>query len=181
MSKNRLVLTHGLLVLAALMAGLARAASPEETVKGYMTALQKHGFESTLDYFHPGELARLKTMIMPILGSGASPKMQPAIEAIFGSGTTSKQLEEMTPLAFGAAFMKFLSSEMKAVKFDDIQVLGSVPEGDLMQVVTRVGVTAGNSVHISQMEVVTTKRYEGGWKLVLTGELEDLAQALKAQ
>ena len=65
-----------------------------------------------------------------------------------------------------------------AVRFDRIDVLGSVREGEIAHVVTRIHVGA-DALSIRKMNVISAKPWMGGWKLMLTGEMQGLQQMLQ--
>ena len=62
----------------------------------------------------------------------------------------------------------------------DTEIIGTVKEGDITYVLTRS--TAGNAdVKLTQVEVISMIPDGDSWKLLLSGKMEGIAQALKAQ
>jgi hypothetical protein len=175
------------LLAAALMclAGPARAApaaKPESVVQDYFAALQQNGLTSAADFMHPDELRRFKEMIFPILAAEDAAGRHDLREAMFGANATMGDAESASPADFLRAFMRFVAARMSDAKphFDRIEVLGAIPEGDVVHVVTRVYVGVGD-LAVRQMEVVSLKPSGDDWKLMLTGQMEGLAQALRAR
>jgi hypothetical protein len=179
MNKKKLELRPWLMLAALLMSGLAQAASPEETVNAYMKSLKEGGVQTTADFIHPAELKRFKDMLMPFFTSAPEADRQEGLDMLFGKGTSLAQVEAMTPHIFMKTFMTAIGEKLQDVKFNSVEILGSVPEGELRHVVTRITVDGPGGFRMAQMEVVTTKPYESGWKLALTGQLEGLAEAMK--
>lgn len=61
---------------------------------------------------------------------------------------------------------------------DDLQILGSVREGELVHLVTRSIVTTG-TVQQTRLEVVSMKPYSDSWRTLLTGDVESMSQAIR--
>ena len=71
---------------------------------------------------------------------------------------------------------------MRDVKptFDKIEVLGSIPEGEVVHVVTRVQIGVG-VLAVRQMEVISVKPAGEVWRVMLTGQIEGFAQMVRAR
>ena len=77
-----------MLIALATLGGIARAGTPEEFVKEYMTALQIRGFVSVPEYIHPDELARFKEMLMPMIRKEAAAGKKEITQGLFGPEAT---------------------------------------------------------------------------------------------
>src|SRR6187401_1454509 len=94
-----------LFTIAALGgSGIARAGTPEEFVKEYMTALETRGFAAVPEFIHPDELARFKEMLMPLIRKEAAAGKKEITQGLFGPGATLASVEAMS----GADFMSVL-------------------------------------------------------------------------
>ncbi len=64
--------------------------------------------------------------------------------------------------------------------FQSMDVLGSIPEGDdVRHVVIRTKIAVGEMT-VEEMEVVSYKETEAGWKIQLQGKIKGMAQQMKA-
>ena len=175
-------LAMSLALSMSLFAGAAQAAgTPEQLAVEYMAALKKDGVAAAAAYIHPEELARFKEMLMPLVRREAATGEHAMIDVLFGQGTKLAQVESMAPLHFTNALMRALAGKLEDVKFNDVEVLGTVREKEVVHVVTRVNVELSPTVKLKNVDVISTKRFGEEWKLLLTGQLEGLAAGLASQ
>lgn len=173
-----------LAVMAALL-GLVMPAfaesSPGSVAVAYFAAIKSDGLVAAADYIHPDELQRFRGMFSPLLANVNSPVAQSFAQAVFGSGATAQSVAALDPLSFTGGFMGFVEGQLKGVDmtFGDMQILGSVPEGETVHLVTRSSPGAAG-VQITRLEVMSLKPYQDTWRLLLSGEIEGLAQALNS-
>jgi hypothetical protein len=171
-------------LLMILLSGAAGAASSPETIcTEYFAALKKDGMTAAASYIHPDELARFKQMLMPLFRRAAAKQDHRLAEGFFGPGTRLEQLEAMSAADFMTGVLRAVGEKMD-VNFGDVEVLGTVREKEVVHVVARVTAEAGDEtskVKVKTMEVVSTRPFGDGWKLLLSGELEGLASALGGQ
>lgn len=161
--------------------GWAAAETPEHVERQYVNAIRSQGMTAVPDYMHPDELTRFQEMLGPAL-SGDSPAAENLRTAFFGANATAVSVHSMSPDEFMRGFMAFAQSQMKAmnVSVGQSEILGSVKEGEVVHLVTR-NTTGVGELQLTQLEVVSLKPYQGSWRLLLSGKLEGMAQALKAQ
>lgn len=152
----------------------------EAAVTEYMTALKEEGIGVAPRYMHPDELTRFKNMLMPLFQKEAAAKERPMTAAMFGPDATLEKIKALPGSEFMSALFKLVGDQLEGVNFESVEVLGSLPEGEVIHVVTRVKVRV-KEVTLRQMEVVSVKQHGGRWKLMLTGQFEGLASALGAQ
>lgn len=156
--------------------------SPESVAGEYAAAIRVGGMPDAANYIHPDELRRFKDMLSPLLADAKSPAAQGIVQAVFGPQSDVESVAAMDPLSFMQGFLAFLDGQMKVlnVTFGDLQILGAVPEGDTVHLVTRTSAGAAG-MKLTKLEVMSLKPYEGMWKVLLSGQIEALAQALNAK
>lgn len=165
--------------LAAVPLRAVAQSSPEAVAVAYVAAIKNGGLSASADFIHPDELQRFKNMFSPLFSDPNSPAAQGFAQAMFGPQATAESVAALDPLSFMRGVMSFLDNQMKTVDmtFGDVQILGAVPENETVHLVTRN--TAGAAgVQLTQLEVMSFKPYQDTWKLLLSGQLEGLAQAL---
>ena len=171
----------GLLVYVS--AGAARASEPaasEQLVRSYYEQLAAGDYGAYADVVHPDEAARFKGMLIEVFRMAEEEGDRGLMDATFGPEATLEDAEKSTPTEFIRAFMRLASAMIGGVEFLGVEVLGSVPEGELRHVVVRTRMKA-EGIEITQMEVVSTKPYQGEPRLMLTGNWEGLGTAMRAR
>jgi hypothetical protein len=177
-------LTHSRTVLLLLLsAGAlpARAAAqdtPEQVVERYYQTFQSGDYAGNAALMHPGALEELKTTL---LGMAALPGAteQPQFREMFGVGS----IEEMRALPAQTLFERVLRNqlegEMRAVLASArVNVLGHVTEGDsTAHVVYRMHMEFGGQT-MEQVQVVPLVRVNGQWRVLLTGSLAGMMNAM---
>ncbi|MDX2030529.1 MAG: hypothetical protein SF339_07660 [Blastocatellia bacterium] len=182
-----LLLTLG---LAAAGRSQSQTETPESVAQAYVAATQQGDWPKATSYMHPDALAGFKKAFAPVFDA-KDPKAAAGIGAIFGINSreefdalTGGQLLEKLMGTLGGA-MPGLNQLMKQSSFT---ILGRVPEGeDLVHLVCRAQVPMGGmqlkeapdltkNVTFSKMEVVSLRRYESTWRVILSGEIEGMAQ-----
>lgn len=159
-------------------------ATPELTVRSYFAALQKRGVESMAEFMHPDEARRFKDLLMPIYEFEASAQERHLLDATFGADASLEKIKAAPPADFMRALAKLMAAQTAelAISLDAIDVLGSVPEPDkgLVHVLSRVQAGAMGIV-VTKLDVTSLKLHDGRWKMMLTGDMEGLAQALRSR
>lgn len=156
---------------------VAAHAEPEDAVRAYMEAFREADLERAAALMHPGALGSLRAILRDLVSADS------VAAAVFVG--TVERFDEMTPEETFVRFMDSILSiqpEMRDMMGSlDASVLGRVMEGDsLAHVVTRSRIQM-NEVEVTQMQVVSARRHEGGWRVLLTGEVSKLAAAIRAQ
>jgi len=88
----------------------------------------------------------------------------------------------MPPADFMRGFMKISDAQSKSmnVSFGDLKILGSVKEGDVVHLLTKH--SAGTKDYsLTELEILSLKPYQNSWRVLLSGKLEGMAQAIKTQ
>lgn len=172
-------------ITALLLAGtLPALATQTETAEAFVArsgkVLQEKGAGAIADFIHPEELQRFKSMMTPILESTDPKAADPLARALFGGDATAESALRMAPVEFMRSLLKsVLSRSGMTVDIGPMQVLGSVREGDVVHVVTRGSAGVG-VIKLSQVEVVSVRPYGDSWGMMLTGEMEGMAEAMRA-
>ncbi len=175
------LLINTLLVTIALFVGVAHAqATPEQAAVTYFEAIKNDGVEVAPRFIHPKELERFKSMLMPLfMEADTAGNTSPVF---FGKKMTSAEISAMPAEDFMAGFLSVVGTQMKGAKINlgETAVIGTVKEGDIVHVLTRS--SAGNDdFKLTKVEVISMILDGDAWKLMLSGEMEGLAQALKSQ
>lgn len=171
-----------LLAIASMSGSAYGQSSPEAVAEAYVAAIRMRGMPAAVDYIHPDELRRFKDMLLPLFADTDSPAGLSLARAVFGPMTSVEAVARMDPESFMRGFMRFLDRQMKVLetKIGDVRILGAVREGDTVHLVIRNS-TAAAGVQVTQLEVVSLRPYRDTWKLLLSGDMEGFAQALRAR
>ncbi len=175
-------------LLLALSATLVHAleppspSSPESVVQEYVAAMKAGQYPRTAELMHPEALEKFRTMMLPLVEASAGTEAEQGLLVFFRGVKNAEALKKLSPAEFFAAFFAGLAETSPAMKqalaSASTTVIGSVPEGDVVHVVSRTSVTA-EGIGINKMEVVSLKRVGESWRVLLSGEIEGIAQALK--
>lgn len=174
---NRLVLCLFLLCSAAPSVA-QDATSPEALARAAAEATKKGDWAAFSQLMHPEALAELKRIFRPIVAiEGAGPMRS----AFFGI----EKVEQFDALDDAAVFERLMTNMAKnvpgmaeAMASSEMFIVGSLPEGDqLVHVVYHTGAKTEGMV-FSKTSVMTFRRYQGGWRALLAGNIEGLAARL---
>jgi hypothetical protein len=181
MTKYIASLLFALVLGVGVPVGAVAGETPEQVADAYLDAIRTEGFAVVPDYIHPDERERFRGMLLPVL-LGDGPAAEPLRKAFFGEKATPASVQAMDAKAFMQGFMGFAQNQMATldVSIGRSEMLGSVREGDVVHLVTRSTAGAG-ALQLTQMEVISLKPYEDTWRLMLSGKMEGMAQALSAR
>jgi hypothetical protein len=172
------------LVALFLLTGAASASteSPESVVREYFAELKSKGLAAVSAHMHQDELARFKSMLLPIFQPDGAPNHKELVAGFFGPEATPESVAAVPPTEFMNAFMALAGRQMGSLnmRFGDSEVVGSVQEGEVTHVVTRMR-TGTAELTVTQMEVISLRKEGTRWRLLLTGRFEGMAQAFRAQ
>jgi hypothetical protein len=177
-------LTLPLILLACLWSGsgVAQRASPEDVAREHFAALQSKGMRAVVEYMHPDALAEFKTMVMPIFEEEEKAGQRGLRGVTFDATITIEEIRALAPDVFMNGFMNLVlaRTEDVSLSFDQIEIVGVVPEGEQRHVLARITIGA-NELSITQFEVLSFVPFQDTWRMKLTGELQGLASALRQQ
>jgi len=130
---------------------------------------------------HPDELTKFKQMMLPVVERGLVSEKQGHLFVSFADAKDPKKVKDFSDLDFFREFMAWLEKVRPgvndALKGAKVEVIGNVPEGDVRHVVVRTKFNNAG-VEITKTAVLSVKDYKGKPMMLLTGEIQGLAQAL---
>lgn len=161
-------------------AAATAAQSPEAAATALYQAMKRKDWTGAAALFDPEALKEFRQALAPLFeAASADEASAAAISTLFG-GMGQARLKAVSDAEFFAAFFGGVSAAA-GVSLDSQQVLGSVAEhDDLRHVVTR-NTASGSGLTLTKMEVVSTRRTADGWRILLSGDMKGMAQALKAR
>ena len=172
-------------LLATLVASSGPVAAPlsgpEALAERYFLSMRDKGFASGVDFMHPRALADFKAMLLPVFDAEAESGKRELLNATFGTQATIDDVRSSKPSDFMKAFMNVVAAAGGAnIQFRKIEILGSIREGETVHVLSRMTVGAGE-LAITMMEVISFIPHGDSWAMLLNGEMEGMAKALKAR
>lgn len=181
-SHLHLVAATALLLAVVLPVSADAAETPEAYVARSVDAIQEQGMGAIADFMHPDELARFKAMVAPLFAAQEYPGAEAFAHNIFGPQATAESIAAMPAADFMRVFLDRMFAHAMggaALRVGDPQILGSVREGDVVHVVMR-GSAGVKEVTVTKVQVTSVKSDGDGWGLMLTGDIEGLAEGLRA-
>ncbi len=164
-----------------LTTSLAFASTPETISKSYFDLLKGQQWDKISELYDPTALRDFKNMMsfMTELPDEAATQV---LSQFFGAGTTKESLKTMSDVKFFSSFLKGVMAQVAQVgqlDFKKVEILGSVPEGTgLSHVVTRTTIEMGE-IRLESMEIISFKKTNAGWKILLQGKIKGMAQQIK--
>lgn len=181
---NRLLLCAALFAAASVPA--AAGESPEAFMQRYVDAIRSDGVSAAADFVHPDEAERFRAMLAPLFAAMPEPQADAMAQTFFGGKADAAKVAAMPAGDFMRAFLRFVEQQAMGagpgkggIEIRQFDMLGSVPEGDVRHFVTR-GTVAAGPITMTKMEVVSIRPDGDGWGMLLSGELDGMAQAIKA-
>jgi hypothetical protein len=159
--------------------------SPESVVQGYLRALKSGQYLAVAEFMHPEALAKFRTMILPLVEESAGGDPTESLLPLFRGVSDIAALKKLSHAEFFAAFFGGLTDANPGIKEAlssgslTLTPIGSVPEGDIIHVVCRTS-AAVEGISVSKMEVVSLRRSTDSWRVLLSGEMEGIVQALRS-
>jgi hypothetical protein len=159
----------------------AKTDSPEQLAVMYFEAMKTEGLTKVAHFIHPEALIEFKSMMLPIYEYEIESGSRQFTDLSFGNQTSIADIKAMAPESFMNNFMNIVAIQTGTVKidFENIEVLGSVIEGNNRHVLTRMTIGAGE-LNMKKLEVLSFRPYNDGWKLQLNGEVKGMAKVLRA-
>lgn len=153
--------------------------TPKQVSEQYFNAIKENGMNAGVEFIHPDEQVRFKDMFMTVLNS-VSPEARNGIATvILKTDTSFEDLKKMPPNTFMQLFLKSAQSKLKGVQLQQFKILGAIAENELMHVLARTS-TQLKDLKIEKVTVMTLKRYQNTWKLMLSGELEGFGSHMQS-
>ena len=167
-----------LFLLAPASHAQAVADTPEAVAGAMYSRMQGGDMRGAAELFDPAALKEFHDMLGPVMGLLAEDgDATPMLGPLFG-GASPKQLKSASDGEFFAAMLNGILGR-SGVKLESQQILGSVAEGpDLRHVVTR-NTASGLGMTMTEMEVVSLRRVDGAWRVLLSGQMKGMAEAIR--
>jgi len=157
--------------------------SPEAVVQEYFSLLQKKQWLGITDLFSPSALTKFKTSLLPVVQLDMVKGKGELCNVFFGKKLTAGELQTMSEKDFFFFAMSGIVMQIAdfGLRFDRIEVLGKVPEGDsLAHVVSRIYIGKGEN-QVQNIDVTSLEKVKGEWKLLMKSDMERFIQDLKNQ
>ena len=160
---------------------------PEDVVREWTDALKATDFAKMAAVMHPEALAEFKEILLPVMQGFQESIAQDTSGVAQVPDSLKQQLQgisELAPEQFYPQAMTVLTSIVPDLRqsLGDLNstVLGSVAEGDsLTHVVRRTQASYMGQQMISDVDVVSVKRSNGNWRILLTGNIRGLAEGIR--
>lgn len=154
--------------------------SPEETIQEYVSYMGNLDYEGMAEAMHPEALQEFSEFLVDLVTMDSSGMFL----ALF-LGLDADEVAEKQPVELFALFMgnvMGLEPEVEeSLKNATIDPIGHVMEGDdVAHVVYRMNMPMEGAT-INKITVASMKRYEKSWRMLLTGDVDELMQALRGQ
>jgi hypothetical protein len=158
------------------------AASPESVVKSYLEALKSGQYLAVAELMHPEALEKFRGMMLPLVEEAAGTDEAASILVLFRGVSDVAALKKLSPAEFFAAFFGGITDANPMLKdalaSGSMNPIGSVPEGDMLHMVCRTSVSV-EGISLTKMEVISLRQAQGNWRVLLSGEMEGIVQALR--
>jgi hypothetical protein len=171
-----------LLMLLALSAPAAATNTPEHLAGRYFSALQNGDYVQAAELFEPAGLTEFRRM-MDFHEQLPAESQTGFLQSFFGPDASAKSVRQLSDAEFFAALLRSVMRQAEAVgtlSFDSLEVLGGVEEGaEVIHLVTRNRISMG-AVDMETMEVLSLRRTESGWRILMSGKLRGLPAQLQS-
>jgi hypothetical protein len=160
----------------------ASAQSPGDVAAAYFKSLKDADWQATAALMHPAALQKFKDLMSLVAQSPNGKEML----QVFFQASSQKDFDNLAAKDIFRRFMSSLASlepDLVEIYASTSQVvLGSVQEGeDVVHLVSRMTVRIESDVVVNQVHLVSLQRDGNTWRLLLTGDMEGLAEKLAGQ
>lgn len=177
-----------LIALPGVYAGVqAQQPSPrpddplETVVERYVAATKAGDWAATSAWMHPEALARFREMMVPVFLADESGQVARMFLGTADPAAVEKLDDRQVFEQFFRATITAVPQFAEALAGAEMTVIGNVAEGpDVVHVVYRAKASM-QGISIEQVQTMALKRYGDTWRLMLTGQVEGMAAALRAQ
>jgi hypothetical protein len=173
-----------LILIAAFTCTAVHAETPEEVIRSYMARVKAEGLGGVAGLMHPEDLAKFQTMMRPVIDEALQEKQGRSVFGRFAEKTDETKQRELTREEFMSVFLQCIEGIQpqisEALKASSVEVLGHVKEADVSHVVTRFR-TKLQGLEMEKMTVMSTRDYQGTAKMMLSGEVKQMAELLRAR
>lgn len=160
-------------------------ATPEKIAQKALTALKENRLDDFVNLMHPEALKKFKKMIVPLAEAAAEEGEGKEILTLFTGVSDTDELKKLSNRKFFLAFYRGIVTKLpemrQLLQGAEFETIGHVIEGkDRAHVVCRLTMSL-QGVKFTKMNVLSLKRTDGGWAMLLSGEVEGMANVLKKQ
>ena len=173
-----LLVAAWLLSPASGVAAEVKPGSPEAAATAAMQSSQRGEWGAYTHRMHPEALARAKRMFGAVVAADASGR----VGKLFFGVEDTQAFDALSDSSLFVALMENLTHHMpafaEAMKTAEFHVIGTLHEGEkLAHVVYRTEAKA-EDLEVTRTSVLSLRRHEGEWRMLLTGNIEGLAARL---
>ena len=175
-------------IMVVLLAALLMSACQEADSGAGAVALESYEVMATLDmekhadFMHPDALQQLKDRLWPALDAAVaadSTAAQSPLVMTLGLTIEDGKLVDLPARQLYVNLMKMVVAQSpnlaNSLQSSAYEVIGEVLEGENLSHVVMRARSIARPESLSRVEVVTLMKYEDGWKLALSPELEGMA------
>ncbi len=181
MNAKRLFFVLAYLCTFTGIGAYAQTQTPEDAAKASMDYTSKGDWSAYAKMMHPEALAELRRMFQPLVAGDKSGE----IAEIFFGVKTAKQFDALSDVGVFEALMinitKNIPGFTDALKTVDFKIVGTVTEGEELAHVVYRGDAKVGGINISNTTVMTLRRHQGQWRLILDSNIEGLAATISAK
>lgn len=176
--RRRRTTIAALLLLCCAAALSAQSEAPDAVAKRAAEATSRADWKAFAELMHPAALADFRRMFREIVALEGAAELR---KTFFGIETVA-EFDALTDAGTFEALMKGLAANVpgvaEALGSLSMEVVGVLPEGEeLAHVVYRTGASIEN-LTMSKTAVMTLRRHDGQWRMLLNGAIEGLARQL---
>jgi len=166
------------LVFACATLASAQSEAPDAVARRAAEATARADWKAFAELMHPAALADFRRMFREIVAIDGAAELR---KSFFGIETLA-EYDALTDAGTFEALMKGLAANVpgmaEALGSLSMEVVGVLPEGEeLAHVVYRTGASI-EDLTISKTAVMTLRRHDGQWRMLLNGAIEGLAERL---
>ena len=173
------------LLLSCSGGGNTTGGEATEVATRAQDAFRQADWETYASWMHPEALDRFESILRPVFDAVIqvdSTGNMPEEFKWFDRTINTQEFLNMTPKDFFAFSMAELVAAVPglgdAMKGSTMEVIGEIPEGDtLVHVVVRTSAEA-MGMGMTEVSVLTTRKSEGEYRLMLSGQIEGLAMTI---
>ena len=160
----------------------SKADTPEAVARKAMEAMKENRLDDFAKTMHPEALKSVKSALVAVAEAAAKDGRENEVLVLFGD----KSLDDLKKLSDAQFFVAFyggltrLRPELKrTISGAEVQIIGHVLEGkDTAHVVLRMTATV-EGTKVTKTDVVSMRKTETGWGMLLSADLENMASVLK--
>lgn len=170
--------------LLALAPGLAAQDTPEQVAGRYFETLRTGDYAANVALMHPEALDELREMMQGLVALAGTAAAEEEVDSTFQQMFGVPDAAAFNQLSAAQVFERMLRSQLENPDMREIlsgsqtTILGHVMEGDsVAHVVYRMRMSFGE-MDMDQVQVTPLKRADGQWRVLLTGSLAGMMNAV---